>query len=74
MEKIDLVKFTPTNFSYFVLFLTFAEHLPVKTNAIKFLGLQLEGQLSWNHHISNLKLHTYICFKFLLKNTRKSDV
>jgi hypothetical protein len=42
MEKINIVKLTPANFSYFLLLLTFAEHLPVKTNAIKFLGLQLD--------------------------------
>jgi len=54
MEKINIVKLTPANFSDFVLLLTFAEHLPVKTNAVKFLGLQLDGQLSWNHHINYL--------------------
>ena len=46
-EKIKVVKFTPAYFSYSTLHITFTEHLPVKTNAIKFLGLQLDRQLSW---------------------------
>jgi len=57
------MKLTPANFSYSPLFLTFAEHLPVETNAVKFLGLQLDSQLSWKHHINCLlyKLNS-VCF------------
>jgi hypothetical protein len=36
MEKAKIVKFTPANFSYSPLHMTFAEHLPVETNALKF--------------------------------------
>ena len=52
MEKTKIVKFTP-NFSYSPLHVTFAEHLPVETNAIKFLGLQLDNQLSWKPHLKS---------------------
>jgi hypothetical protein len=45
MEKTKIVKFTPSEFSYFPLHVTFAEHLPVETNGIKFVGLQLDSQL-----------------------------
>ena len=43
MEKIKVVKFTPENLSYSPLHMTFAEHLPVETNVIKFLGLQMDN-------------------------------
>jgi hypothetical protein len=45
MEKTKTVKFTPENFSYSALHISFAEHFPVKTNAIKFLGLPLDSQI-----------------------------
>ena len=63
MEKTKTVKLTPANFSYPPLHITFAEHLPVITNAIKFLGLQPDSQLSWKHHI-NCLLHkpSSVCF------------
>jgi len=54
MEKIKVVKFIPANFSYSPLHMTFAEHLPFETNVIKFLGLQMDSQLSWNPHINYL--------------------
>jgi hypothetical protein len=49
MEKTKIVKFTPakcSNFSYFPLHITISEILPVETNAVNFLGLQLDSQLS----------------------------
>ena len=52
MEKIEVVKFTPANLSYSPLHMTFAEQLPVETNVIKFLGLQMDSQISWNPHIN----------------------
>ena len=36
MEKTNIVKFSPSNFSYSSLYITFVEHLPVETNAINF--------------------------------------
>jgi hypothetical protein len=42
MEKTKIVKFTPANFSYSPQPIAFTEHLIVETNAIKFLGLQME--------------------------------
>jgi hypothetical protein len=63
MEKTKIVKFTPENLSYSSLHITFAEQLPVKTNAVTFLGLQLDNQLSWKPHI-NYVLHklSSVCF------------
>jgi hypothetical protein len=63
MEKIKIVKFTPANFSYFPLHITIGENLFVETNAINFLGLQLDSQLSWKPHI-NYILHklSSVCF------------
>jgi hypothetical protein len=63
MEKTKIVKFTPANFSHSPLRITFGENLPVKTNAIHLLCLQLDSQLSWDPHISYL-LHklSSICF------------
>jgi hypothetical protein len=43
MEKVKIIKFTPVNFSYSPLNIAFTEHLLVETNAIKFLGLQMES-------------------------------
>ena len=56
MEQTNIVKFTPSNFSFSPLhiYITFAEHLPVETNAIKFFGLQLDSQLSWKPHVNFL--------------------
>jgi hypothetical protein len=54
MEKTKIVKFTPanfSNFSYFPLHITIGEILPVETNAVNFLGLELDSQLSWKPHI-----------------------
>ena len=64
MEKSKIVKFTPADFSYSTLHTTCTEHLPVKTNALKFLGLQLDRQVSWKPQIIYLfqKLST-VCFK-----------
>jgi hypothetical protein len=67
MEKSKIVKVAPANFSYSPLQITFTEHLPLKTNAINFLGLlgpQLDRQLSQKPHIIFLlhKLST-VCFK-----------
>jgi len=42
MEKTKIIKFTPANFSYSPLHIVFTENLLVETNAIKFLGLQME--------------------------------
>jgi hypothetical protein len=39
---------------YSPLHITFAEHLPVATNAIKFLGLQLDSQISCKPHVNYL--------------------
>jgi hypothetical protein len=39
------VKFNPENFSYYALHITFTVRLPVETNAIKLLGLQLDSHL-----------------------------
>jgi len=66
MEKINILELTTANFSYSPLFLTFAEHLPVETNAVKFLGLQLDSQLSWKHHINYL-LYKLSSFCFIRK-------
>jgi hypothetical protein len=67
VKKSKIVKFTPANFSYFTLHITFTEHLPVEMNALKFLGLlslQLDRQVSWKPQIIYLlqKLST-VCFK-----------
>jgi hypothetical protein len=56
MEKIKIVKFTIANFPDSPLQITFGENLLVITNAMIFLGLQLESQLSWKPHI-NILLH-----------------
>jgi hypothetical protein len=63
MDKTKIVKFTPVNFSYFPLHITIGENLLVETNAINFLGLQLDSQLSWKSHINYL-LHklSSVCF------------
>jgi hypothetical protein len=45
MGKPKVVKHTSANFLYSPLHMTFAGHLPVETNVIKFLGLQLDSQL-----------------------------
>jgi hypothetical protein len=45
MEKAKIVKITPAVFLYSPLHTTFAEHLPVAINAIKFSGLQLDSHL-----------------------------
>jgi len=62
MEKTNIAKFTP-KFSYFPLRITFAEHLPVETNGTKFIGLQLDSQLSWKIRINYL-LHklSSVCY------------
>jgi hypothetical protein len=67
VEKSKMVKFTRANFSYSTLHITFTEHLPVETNALKFLGLlgpQLDRQVLWKPQIIYLlqKLST-VCFK-----------
>jgi hypothetical protein len=41
--KFKTVKFTPSNFLYSPWHITFAEPLPVETNAIKAFGLQLDN-------------------------------
>ena len=63
MEKTKIVKFTPANFLYSPLFITFAEHLPFKRNAVKFLVLQLDSRLSWKPY-KNYLLHklSSVCF------------
>ena len=63
MKKTKIIKFTLANFSYSPLHMTFAEHLPVETNAIKFLDLQLDSRLSWKPHLNYL-LHklSSVCF------------
>jgi len=38
MEKTKIVKFTPLNFSYSPVHITFAGHLPVETNATTFFN------------------------------------
>jgi len=43
MEKTKIIKFTPANFSYSPLHIAFTEYLLLETNAIKFLGLQMES-------------------------------
>jgi hypothetical protein len=52
MEKTKIVKFTPEIPRNFSLWITFGENLPVITNDINFLGLELYSQLSWKHHIN----------------------
>jgi hypothetical protein len=47
MEKAKIVQFSPANLLNFPLKITFGETLPIITNAINFLGLQLDSQLSW---------------------------
>lgn len=71
MEKCKIVKFSPADFSYSTLHKTCTEHLPVKTNALKFSGLQLERQVSWKTQIKYLlqKLST-VCFKMRLTHIR----
>jgi len=54
MEKTKIVKFTPSDFSHFPLHITSAEHLPVETNGIQFVGPQLDSQVSWKLHINDL--------------------
>jgi hypothetical protein len=51
------------NFSYFPLHITIGGNLLVETNAIIFLGLQLDSQLPWKPHINYLlhKLNS-VCF------------
>jgi hypothetical protein len=49
--------------SYSSLHTIFAEHLPDKTNVIKFLGLQLDNKLSWKPHINYLLYRqSSVCF------------
>lgn len=50
MEKTKIIEFTPANIYYLPLHITFTEHLPVETNVIKFVGIQL----SWKPHIHYL--------------------
>jgi hypothetical protein len=47
MEKTKIVKFSSANHLNSPLEIMFGENLPVLTNAINFLGLQLDSQLSW---------------------------
>jgi len=54
MEETKIVKIIPSNFSYSPINITFAEHSPVEIHATKFLGLQLDSQLSWKPHINYL--------------------
>jgi len=54
MEKATIAKFIRSNLSYFPMHITFPEHLSVETNAIKFLGLQLDIHLPWEPHINYL--------------------
>jgi hypothetical protein len=63
MEKTKIVEFFPTYHLNSPLEITFGEKLPVITNAIHFLGLQMDSQLSWKSHI-NVLLHklTSVCF------------
>jgi hypothetical protein len=63
MEKTKIVKFIPANFSYSTPHMTSLEHLPVLTNVIKCLVLQLDNQLSWKPPINYL-LHklSSVCF------------
>jgi len=46
MRTTKIGRFTSTNFSYCPFQITFVEHLPVKENAIKFLGLPFYIQIS----------------------------
>jgi hypothetical protein len=63
MEKIKTVAFTIASFSNSPLQLILGENLPVITNTISCLGLQLGSQLSWTPHIYFL-LHklSSVCF------------
>ena len=56
MEKIKVVKFIPVNFKCSPSYMTFAVNLPVETNVIKHLSLQMDSQISWNPH-TNYLLH-----------------
>ena len=66
MGKSKIVKFIPWNFSYFSLHITFAEHMPVGTNAMKSLVLQVDSQISWMPHISYL-LHKLISVCYMMR-------
>jgi hypothetical protein len=54
MRKTKVIKHTSANFSYSPLPMTLAEHLPVETIVIKFLGPELDSQLMENPHINYL--------------------
>jgi len=54
MGKTKVIKFTPSNFSYSPWHINFAEKFPVETNAMKFLGLQMDSQTSWMPNINYL--------------------
>lgn len=62
-EKTNLVKFTLTRFSQCPINLIYPDQTHVETNTIKFLGLQLDSQLTWKTDINYLlnKLST-VCF------------
>jgi hypothetical protein len=58
MENTKIVQFSPAYLLSSTFETIFGEDLPVITNAINFLGLQLVSQLSW-------KSHTYFLLKKL---------
>lgn len=65
-EKTKMVKFTPANFSYSPSQITFTEDLPAERNDIKFLGLQMDSQLSWKLH-TNYLLHKLSTLCFIIR-------
>jgi hypothetical protein len=62
-EKTNLLKLSPIKFSQYPINLIYADQTLVETNTIKFLGLQLDSQLTWKTHIHYLlnKLSTVCC-------------
>jgi len=66
---------TKYSFKFFVFpfHITLAKHLPIATNATKYLGLQLDSQLSWNRHVNYL-LYKLSSFCYIMRLSHVLDI
>jgi hypothetical protein len=69
MEETKILKFTPANPPNSSLQITSGEILPVITNVINFLGLQLGSQFPWKPHI-NFLVHKLSSVCFIMRLSR----
>jgi hypothetical protein len=53
-DKTNTVQITPTKVSFCPLILTYVDHLLIKTDTIKFFGLQLASHITWRTYINCL--------------------